>query len=475
MKKQAFFIVIGLLSIANSIHPKNINNTGANLLEQSSLAFTHIADKAMPATVFIKVQITQQTHEFANPFDMYGDDLFRKFFGPQFQNPQQPQQQQVGGGSGFLISDDGYIVTNYHVIKDSSLITVILNDDREYTATVKGTDPRTDLALLKIEEKNLPYLSFGDSDKLRVGEWVVATGNPFGLEATLTVGVVSAKGRQDVGIASYEDFIQTDAAINPGNSGGPLLNLQSEVVGVNTAIFSRSGGYMGIGLSIPSKMAEHVISQLKNDGGVKRAYLGIVLQPVDKELADALTLEKQEGILVSEVMKDSPAAKAGLENGDIIVQCNDKPIKNVNKFRNDIALMNPGSSIKLRILRNNKPMTLTATLGTQSEGEAISTETIQKIGLQIENLNSETVAKLGLPSDLEGVLISKVKPGSPAALAGIRPSFIITGVAFSQNTQKRVKNTADFEDALKEIGNKKHLILIVRHQNYQRYYTIKIN
>lgn len=475
MNKQVFSIVIGICSVVYSIDAKNTINSGANLLEQSSLAFTHIADKAMPATVFIKVQIPQQTQEYANPFDMYGDDFFRKFFGPQFQHPQQQQQPQIAGGSGFLISEDGYIVTNHHVIKDASIITVILNDDREYTATVKGIDPRTDLALLKIEEKKLPYLTFGDSDKLRVGEWVVATGNPFGLEATLTVGVVSAKGRQDVGIASYEDFIQTDAAINPGNSGGPLLNLQSEVIGVNTAIFSRSGGYMGIGLSIPSKMAEHVINQLKNDGGIKRAYLGIVLQPVDKELADALTLEKQEGILVSEVMKDSPAAKAGLENGDIIIQCNDKPVKNVNKFRNDIAMMNPGTAIKLHILRNNKPMTLTATLGTQSEGEEISTETIQKIGLQIENLTSETAAKLGIPSDLEGVIITKVKPGSPAALAGIRPSFIITGVAFSQNTQKRVRNTADLENALKEIGDKKHVILIVRHQNYQRYYTIKVN
>lgn len=476
MKKQIFSIILSILSVSSAVHAKNGSSAGATLLEQSSQAFTHIADKAMPATVFIKVQMTQQTQEFgANPFDMQGDDFFRRFFGPQFQNPQSQPQPQMAGGSGFIISQDGYIVTNNHVIKDASQITVILNDDREYTATVKGTDPRTDLALVKIEEKDLPYLTFGDSDKLRVGEWVVATGNPFGLEATLTVGVVSAKGRQDVGIASYEDFIQTDAAINPGNSGGPLLNLQSEVIGVNTAIFSRSGGYMGIGLSIPSKMAEHVINQLKNDGSVKRAYLGIVLQPVDKELADALTLEKQEGILVSEVVKDSPAAKAGLENGDIITQYNDKPAKNVNKFRNDIAMMNPGASIKLRILRNNKPMTITALLGTQSDGEAISTEAIQKIGLQIENLTPETAAKLGYPSDIEGVLITKVKPGSPAAQAGIRPSFLITGIASSQNTQKRVKNTADFEEAMKDIGDKKHVILIVRHQNYQRYYTIKIN
>jgi serine protease Do len=476
MKKQIYSTFFALFSALSCLEAKNPADAGANLLEQTSQAFTHIADKAMPATVFIKVQIQSQAAEFPNSFEMFGDEFFRKFFGPQFQNPhgQQPQQQ-MGGGSGFLISQDGYIVTNNHVIKDASQITVVLNDDREYTATIKGVDPRTDLALIKIDEKNLPFLTFGDSDKLRVGEWVVATGNPFGLEATLTVGVVSAKGRQDVGVASYEDFIQTDAAINPGNSGGPLLNLQSEVIGVNTAIYTRSGGYMGIGLSIPSKMAEHVINQLMNEGNVKRAYLGIILQPVDKELSDALNLEKQEGILVSEVMKDSPASKAGLENGDIIIQYNGKPVKNVNKFRNDIAMMMPGSEIKLKILRNNKPMTILAILSAQSEGEAISSEMIQKIGLQIENLTPETAGKLGYASDVEGVLITKVKPGSAAANAGIRPSFLITGVAFSQNTQKKIRNVTDFEEAFKEIGDKKHVILIIRHQNYQRYYTLKIN
>ena len=290
MKKT---FLISLFILTASLYAKT---PSATFLEQSSDAFTHIADKAMPATVFIKVQITPQEQSPQNLFDMQGDDLFRRFFGPQFQNPgggQQPREQ-IAGGSGFLISQDGYIVTNHHVIKDASLITVILNDDREYTAIIKGTDPRSDLALLKIEETKLPFLTFGDSDQLKVGEWVAATGNPFGLEATLTVGVVSAKGRQDVGIASYEDFIQTDAAINPGNSGGPLLNLRCEVVGINTAIFSRSGGYMGIGFSIPSKMASHAIEQLKNSGTVKRAYLGVVLQPVDKELANALSLDKQQ-------------------------------------------------------------------------------------------------------------------------------------------------------------------------------------
>lgn len=478
MKNWTVLFLIGLALIGSGFSSEKTRNkaaAGANLLEQSSLAFTKIADKAMPATVFIKVQINQPSPEYLNPFDMFGDDFFRRFFGQPFQGPQTQPQPQLTGGSGFIISPEGYIVTNNHVIKDAMNITVVLNDGREFSGTIKGTDPRTDLALIKIDQTDLPYLTFGDSDDLKIGEWVVAIGNPFGLEATLTVGVVSAKGRQDIGIATFEDFIQTDAAINPGNSGGPLLNLDSQVIGVNTAIYSRSGGYMGIGLSIPSRMAQHVIDQLMAGGNVKRAYLGIVMQPVDKDLAEAQGLEKQEGILISEVIKDSPAAKAGLQQGDIIIQYDNKQVKNINKFRNDVAMMTPGSNLQLRILRNNKEISLLVNLGTQSEGEAISAEVIQKLGIEIENLTPEIASRLGYHSDVEGVVISKVKPNSPAAMAGLRPTFLITGVAVNLNNQKKIRNTTEFEDALREMGDKKHIILIVRHQNFQRYYTIRIN
>jgi len=464
---KIFTLLLLALSLTAAEGPKA--TAGANFLEESSKAFTYIADNAMPATVFIKAQV--KSTEIS--MDPYGDEFFRRFFGPNLQ-PQQ-QQPQMTGGSGFLISQDGYIVTNNHVIQDTTQITVLLNDGREYPATIKGTDPRTDLALLKIEENSLPFLTFGDSDTLKVGEWVVAIGNPFGLEATLTVGVVSAKGRQDVGLASYEDFIQTDAAINPGNSGGPLLNLQSQVIGVNTAIFSRSGGYQGIGLSIPSKMVQHVIGQLLNGGTVKRAYLGVVLQPVDKDLADAQGLEKQEGVLISEVIKDSPAAKAGIQQGDIILQYNDKPVKNVAKLRNDIAMMAPNQKIKLKILRGGKTLTLDALLGELSDGEALSAEVIQKLGIEIETLTPDMASKLGYASDVEGVVIAKVKPNSPAAAAGLKPTYLITGIAANLSNQKPIRNVADFQTALKDLGDRKHIILIVRHQNFQRYYTIKLN
>ena len=472
-------LTAALLFIVPPGFTKDLNNAKETTsLEQTSQGFTKIAKKAMPATVFIKSQINPQQingFEQQSPFDSFGDDFFRRFFGTPFGPMQQmPQQPQIAGGSGFFVSADGYIVTNNHVVKDSNQITVVLNDGREFPATVSGTDARTDLAVLKINENNLPYLTFGDSDDLEIGEWVVAIGTPFALESSLTVGVVSAKGRQDLGITSLEDFIQTDAAINPGNSGGPLLNMQGQVVGVNTAIMSRSGGYMGIGFSIPSHMVQHVIDQIMNSGGVKRAYLGIVLQAIDKELADALGLEKMEGVLVSEVMKDSPAAKGGLLQGDVILLYNDKTVKNVSKFRNDIAMMDPGQEIKLKVLRNNHAIDLKMPLGVQSDSELISAEMSQKMGIEVENITPELAAKLNYPSETIGVVITKIVPGSPAQMANLKPGYLITGVAGHGNEPKMVKNTAEFDAALKELGPRKHVILIVRHQNFQRYYTVKV-
>jgi len=459
---------------------QDLADSTATKLEQPFPSFTQIAKKAIPATVFIKTTINPQPfgHDQQNPFDSFGDEFFRRFFGMQNGNglfQQIPQQPQVVGGSGFFVSADGYIVTNYHVVKDASKITIVLNDGREFTATVTGSDPKTDLAVLKINETNLPYLSFGDSDELQIGEWAIAIGSPCALESSLTVGVVSAKGRQDFGIASLEDFIQTDAAINPGNSGGPLLNLNGQVIGVNTAIVSRTGGYMGIGLSIPSHIAQNVIDQIMNRGGVHRAYLGVVLQQIDKELADALGFDKQEGVLVSDIMKDSPASKSGLQQGDIILQYNNKPAKTIAKFRNDIALMDPGQIVSLKVLRNNSALDIKVPLGVQNESELSLDEMTQKLGIEVENATPEMASRLNLSADTIGVVITKIQPGSPAQMAGLKPGFLITGVAMQGNEPKAIKNTAEFDAALKEVTNRKHVVLIVRHQNFQRYYTIKIN
>lgn len=437
-------------------------------------AFSQIADAAMPATVFIQAEVLNYREDRANPFDLFGDDFFQHFFGPmQPMQPREPQPQKTGG-SGFLITADGYIVTNHHVIQNATKITVVLHDSTEHTATVKGSDPRTDLAVLKIEKENLPSLSFGDSDQLQVGEWVAAIGNPFGIGVTLTKGIVSAKGRQDLGIASYEDFIQTDAAINPGNSGGPLLDLEGNVIGVNTAIFTRSGGYMGIGLAIPSNMTEQIINQIIQTGSITRAYLGVVLQPLNPELAEGLGLDSQEGILISDVIKGSPADQASLIQGDILLECNHKPIKILSQFRNEIALMKPGVKVKLKILRNRKPKMISVTLGSQ-ENEPLTTQSFDPWGFELENLTPELSSRLGLSSDVSGALITKVHPNSPAARAGLRSGFLITGMIPRSKEQLTIRNTQELSKAIQELGKNKHLILLVRHQNTQRYYTLKAN
>lgn len=457
-----------------------LNSNGKKYLLETSKTFTKIGKKAVPAAVFIKATLRQQqVNPFSNndPFDFFNDDFFQRFFGaPSFRN--KASEHQLSRGSGFIVSSDGYVLTNHHVVKDAEEISVILNDGRKYEGSVVGVDPRTDLAVLKIKEKNLPYLQLGDSDSLEIGEWVIAIGSPFELEASLTVGVVSAKGRQDLGITTLEDFIQTDAAINPGNSGGPLLDLKGQVIGINTAMVSRSGGYMGIGFAIPSNMAKHVMDQIIDTGVVKRAYLGIILQPVDNDLAEALSLDKNiQGILVSDVMKDSPAEKGGLHNGDIITELNGKKVKNAAKFRNEISMMDPTSKVRLKILRNGKIENLTLKLGTLSDNPVSSMDLYQKLGISADSLANqplELLEKLGLNNFNDGVVITKVEPNSPAANAGLRPYYLITGVVVNWKNQKKITSINDLTAALKEVSDKKYVVLIVRHQNYQKYYTIKI-
>ena len=278
-------------------------------------------------------------YQFNNPFDLFGDDFAERFFGvPRRPRPdrrapnrnRQPMFKQTGQGSGFIISKDGYILTNTHVVGDVDTITVRLSDGREFKAKRIGADPRTEVALIKIEsEGDLPVLEIGDPEKLQIGEWVIAIGNPFGLKETLTVGVVSAKGRSNIGITDYEDFIQTDAAINPGNSGGPLLNIDGKVVGINTAIYSRSGGYMGIGFAVPIDMAMRIKDQLVTSGRVTRGYVGVYLNPgeVTEEMAKSFGRNEAGGVLIAEVEKDGPADKAGIRSGDILTELNGVKIK----------------------------------------------------------------------------------------------------------------------------------------------------
>jgi serine protease Do len=440
--------------------------------EQTSKAFTAVAKKAMPAVVFIKVQSNApQEEEFGygnpygggNPFDP-GDDFFNRFFGAP---PRQRPAPQMSQGSGFFVSADGYAMTNAHVVKGADKITLVLTDGREMDATVVGADPHTDIAIIKVEGKDFPYVSFGDSDDIEVGEWVVAIGSPFQLEASLTVGVVSARGRQNLRITDYEDFIQTDAAINPGNSGGPLLNLKSQVIGINTAIVSRSGGYMGIGFAIPSNMAKQIMDQIIEKGIVTRGFLGVSLQPVDKDIADAFNLQKPEGALISEVIKDSPADKAGIKQGDIIIEYNKIPLKSLQNFRKDISMTAPGSTVQLKVNRKGEILSIAVELGSASDNNA-SEGVVQRLGMEIENLTPDIAKQLGYSGKEEGVVITKVKPGSLAALAGMRPGFLIQAV-----NHRKVNSVSDFNDAITQMENKRALFL-VRQGNVTRFYSIKM-
>ncbi len=301
-----------------------------------SRAFAAVVKKAAPAVVFIEVEKTvvrKEPHPFPFgpfPFDFFGDDFMRRFF------PQIPRKfKQRGAGSGFIVSPEGLIFTNNHVVEGADKVIVKLADGRTFKGKVVGRDPQSDVAVLKIKGHNLPTVPLGDSDKIQVGEWVIAIGNPFGLSHTVTVGVVSAKGRSGLGITDFEDFIQTDAAINPGNSGGPLLNIRGEVIGMNTAIFSRSGGYMGIGFAIPINIVKLVAEQLVEKGKVVRGWLGVVIQDLTPALAQEFGLERTEGALVAEVLKGSPADRAGLRPGDVIVGYEGKPVKNSSRDHRD--------------------------------------------------------------------------------------------------------------------------------------------
>lgn len=441
---------------------------------QISKAFTAVAKKAIPAVVFIKVQSTADQEDYGapegsyqNPFG-YNDDFLNRFFG--IQPHRQQQMPQMSQGSGFIVSADGYVMTNAHVVKGADKITVVLHDESELQATLVGLDTHTDLALIKIEGSNLPSLTFGDSEMMDIGEWVVAIGSPFQLEASLTVGVISAKGRQNLKITDLEDFIQTDAAINPGNSGGPLLNLSSEVIGINTAIVSRSGGYMGIGFAIPSNMAKYIMQQLMNNGTVTRGFLGVSLQPVDKDLADAFNLPKPEGALISEVVKDSPADKAGLKAGDIIVECNGTPVKSIGSLRNDISLMEPGKKLNLKVNRKGQLLAFSITLGSAADTISSSATISQKLGLEVENLTPDLAKQLGYNKEDEGVVITKIKPGSPAAAAGMRPGFLILAI-----NHKKVTNVTEFSDAMNDKNNKKRVLILARQGNVTRFYSIKID
>jgi serine protease Do len=444
-----------------------------------SLAFENVASIITPSVVNIKAVSKPKKKSEASqsrardPFfeqfrEFFGDDFVERFGGPQ-QAPGRPDAQNAG--TGVIVSSDGRILTNNHVVEGADEITVQLADGRTFKAKKVGSDPRSDLAVIKIKATGLTPAKLGSSDTLKIGEWVVAAGNPFGLDNSITAGIVSAKGRSILGSGQYEDFIQTDAAINPGNSGGPLVNLRGEVIGINTAIFSRSGGYMGIGFAIPVNMAKHVMESLIDSGKVVRGWLGVAIQPVTEEAARSFGYKSTDGALVGGVEDGTPAGKAGIRQGDIITQIDDLQIKNVNQLRNHIAALKPGTSVRIKLFRNGDTESVKVKIGElpaefsnmpPEASEPDSGSTLD-MGISVEPLTEQLAKKLG-SKKRSGVVINGIKPGSAAESAGLRPGDVVISV----NNQK-IESVPELEEALKDADLKKGARLVVETRGMEHF------
>ena len=440
-------------------------------LAQAPPSFADLAEKLGPTVVNI---YTKKVIKGRNAFHgQVPDDLpefFKKFFDIPRQGP--GSRKVMSLGSGVIISPDGYIVTNNHVIKDAEEINVRLNDFEEFEARIVGRDPKTDVALIKIKtKKKLPYATFGDSSKLRVGEWVIAIGNPFGFENTVTAGIVSAKGR-NIGNSPYENFIQTDASINMGNSGGPLFNMEGELVGINSAIYSRDGGNIGLGFAIPANMVHNVVEQLKKHGKVIRGWLGVMVQHVNADLAKEFGLDRPRGALVGEVMKDSPAEKAGIKQGDIIVRFMDKDIRQMSELPAIVAQTPVGTRAKVVVIRKGKEKALTVKIGKLNEkllesGGDENTETSKDLGITVQEITPEIAKSMDLKDD-KGVVITDVAPDSPAYEARITPGEVILQV-----NQHDVKSLEDYRKALNRVKKGDNVLFLIRKGEHSRFVIVK--
>ena len=466
----AFSLFLGMLLVATAlplINPSAVLGAVSQSVRMVPESFSELADSVSPAVVNIRTETTTTydggrvyRHYFNHPFGQ--DDPFNEFFDRFFNAPQGREYKQRSLGSGFIIDENGYIVTNNHVVQNADKISVKLKDEEEFSAEVVGTDTKTDLALLKITtDRKLPFLEIGDSDKLKIGEWVVAIGSPFGLEQTVTAGIVSAKGRV-IGAGPYDDFIQTDASINPGNSGGPLLNLQGQVVGINTAIIA-SG--QGIGFAIPAKMARNIINQLKQTGSVTRGWLGVAIQPVSQEMADYYRLEDRRGALVTEVFPGDPADKAGIKPQDIILSINGTRVQDSHDLTSIIADIPVGEKISVEFMRDGKRKSVNVTIAKRDDSEVGNQEgdTGQpeetSLGITVSDITDDIARRLNINSR-EGVVIADVVRGSKGDMAGLNSGDVIIEI-----NHEKVRNVEAFKDIISDIDDGDPLQMIVRKSN----------
>lgn len=435
--------------------------------------FSDLAEDASPAVVNItSTRTVSQRNSYGRGFgDPRYDEFFERFFGqqPRPSVPRENSRPVVSTGSGFIISSDGYLLTNNHVVEDADEVKVSLGDRREYKAEIIGTDPRSDVAVLKIDAEDLPTLKIGKSEKLRVGEWVVAIGSPFQLRFSVTSGIVSAKGRSipNGSDSTYVPFIQTDVAINPGNSGGPLFNLDGEVIGINSQIYTRSGGYMGVSFAIPIDYAMDVADQLRENGYVARGWLGVSIQEVTSELAEALGMEIPKGALVSQIIEDSPAEKSGLKEEDVILFFDGEEIFYSSDLPLTVGSIRPESKVNAMILRDGKKKTIQVTVGELPKDPALAFENTQQnfLGLVVENQANDNQR-----SSVEGVLVTSVDPDGIAYESGIRRGDIIYSLA-----RTRIENVNEFKEVLSELDNQRRTTIGISRNGNKRILSLNLS
>ena len=440
---------------------------GSRLAEELSEAFEQVAETITPSVVTISTETKPKKNGAPK-----GSDPLKEFFGEDFMDKMAPAPQR-GLGTGVMVDDQGHILTNNHVVGEADEVMVRINSEKTVKAKVVGTDPKTDLAVIKIKVKDhIPKVAkLGDSDKLKIGEWVVAAGASFGLDNTITAGIVSAKGRALSGGGQYEDFIQTDAAINPGNSGGPLVNLRGEVIGINTAIVSKSGGYMGIGFAIPINMAKEVMESLITKGKVTRGWLGVGIQNLSEDLAKSFDYPGTEGALVGHVDPKGPAKKAGFKQGDIIVLLGKEKIKNVNQLRNSVASIKPGTDLDVTVVRDGRKDVLRVAIGellNQVE-ESVTTPSgeNENLGITVEEFNESSPRKLR-SSRASGLVITEINPQGLAARAELQPGDVLVSI-----NGKELASIADFRAAVEKADPIKGIRLVVESQGMERFAVLR--
>ena len=481
-------VFIFLISLV--VSPEILLALSSNTQPLSSNIFVQIAKKQNPAVVNVSIKGKADAPPQRNfpaprrgprggprggPGQDKSPDAFRDFY-DRFFNERPNQKPKRGMGSGFVIDKEGHILTNYHVVEGADEIVVMLESngkEKEYTATLIGSDSKTDIALIKINRKpgdntEFPFLELGSSENLEVGEWVVAIGNPFGLSHTVTVGVVSALGRS-IGAGPYDEFIQTDASINPGNSGGPLINIDGQVIGINTAIISgNAGGNVGIGFAIPINIAKGILKDLKENGSVTRGWLGVMIQKITPELEKSFGLSQSEGALVGDVIPDGPAAKGGIKRGDVIIKFNNQPVRDMEDLPKIVAATNPGSAVDVEVIRDGSSKILHVTIEVLKDSQELVVAKADLLGLQVQDITEELAESLKLQG-LEGVLVSDVVAGNPASEAGIRRGDVI-----SEMNRSPVKNIGDYQNLLASVKKESSVLFLIKRGGTTIYIAVKV-